>query len=148
MKKTILLFASISLLSLNAAAEAKPEKGDFDKKRAEMREKMKDMSPEERKEFMEKRRAEMKARVEAMSPEDRQQFFEKVTGRMMEKGSKHLDKDELAKVESLSAEEKFRFFQQKRKEMHEKIMNMSPEEREAFKKRRMAERESQKLERE
>ena len=140
MKKTILLFASVSFLSVNAASEANSDKGDFEKKRAEMREKMRDMSPEERQAFMEKRKAEMQARIEAMTSDEKQEFFEKVTTKMMEKASKHLDKSELSKVESLSAEEKFHFFRQKRKEMHEKLMNMSPEEREAFKKARKAER--------
>ena len=136
MKKTILLFASVSFLSVSAAAEAKSEKGDFEQKRAEMRDKMRDMSLEERQAFVEKKKAEMKAKIDAMTSEERQEFFQKVTTRMMEKASKHLDKDELTKVESLSAEEKFNFFREKRKEMHEKLMNMSPEEREAFKQKR------------
>jgi hypothetical protein len=139
MKKSLAtIFAILLSLTISTFAEDDKkegrDKGDREKRHAEMREKMKDMSPEERQAFHEKREAEMKERLAKMDSEQKQAFFEKVSKHMMEKAQKHLSSEELSKVGGLSAEEKFNFFREKKKAHHEKMKNMSEEERQAFRK--------------
>jgi len=129
------------------------ERAEFIAFREEMREKTKDMTPQERRAYREKRVAE---RMQNMSPEQR----EKVQARIQErrhmrqrqmrekfenmspderKAFREAHMDERMKNMSPEQKERFQADMQRRNRMHDKIKDMSHKERKSFKEARIKE---------
>ena len=122
------------------------EKAQFRAFGEEMREKTKDMTPEERREYRQKRVAE---RMQDMSPEQREKIQARIEERKlrrqkaMRKKFQEMSPDErqafreahmAERMNNMSPEEreKFQVRMEKRKQIHDKIKDMSPEERKSF----------------
>ena len=140
------VFALFARAEENPAASKEPAKKageeqsqDADKRRAEMREKFKNLPPEVR-EMLKNLTPEMREKLRNMSPEERQAAIAEMRKKFHETHPEATDKKaggdatkpSEAKAEDAKSPEANDEKKNRRAEMIEKMKDMSPEERQAF----------------